>query len=99
MPTCLKQSMIPSLRRLGHRAVFQHDNNHCLAKEAEDKGNLWGILKRKVEEYKVSNIHQLCDVVMEEWTRTPVATCEALVNSIPKRVKAMLENNGGHTKY
>ncbi len=34
----LKQSMIPSLRRLGHRAVFQHDNDHCLAKEAEGKG-------------------------------------------------------------
>ncbi len=64
----LKQSMIPSLRRLGHRAVFQHDNDHCLAKEAE-------------------------------WKRTPVSTCEALVNSMPKRVKAVLENNGGHTKY
>ncbi len=25
----LKQSMIPSLRRLGHRAVFRHDNDHC----------------------------------------------------------------------
>ncbi len=36
---------------------------------------------------------------MEEWKRTPVATCEALVNSMPKRVKAVLENNGGHTKY
>ncbi len=60
---------------------------------------LWGILKRKVEERKVSNIHQLHDVVMEEWKRTPVATCEALVNSMPKRVKAVLENNGGHTKY
>ncbi len=35
----LKQSMIPSLRRLGCRAVFQHDNNHCLAKEAEGKGD------------------------------------------------------------
>ncbi len=35
----LKQSMIPSLRRLGCRAVFQHDNNHCLAKEAEVKGD------------------------------------------------------------
>ncbi len=58
-----------------------------------------GILKRKVEEYKVSNTHQLCDFVMEEWKRTPVATCEALVNSMPKRVKAVLENNGGHTKY
>ncbi len=39
MPTCLKQSMVPSLRRLGRRAVFQHDNDHCLAKEAEGKGD------------------------------------------------------------
>ncbi len=62
--------------------------------------HLWGILKRKVEECKVSNIHQLRDVIMEEWKRrTPVATCEALVNSMPKRVKAVLENNGDHTKY
>ncbi len=57
--------------------------------------HLWGILKRKVDECKFSNIHQLCDVVMEEWKRTPVATCEALVNLMPKRVKAVLENNGG----
>ncbi len=33
--------------------------------------HLWGILKQKMEERKVSNIHQLCDVVMEEWKRTP----------------------------
>ncbi len=113
----LKQSMIPSLRRLGRRAVFQHDNNPkhtsktttALLKKLRVKvmdwpsmspdlnpiEHLWGILKRKVEERKVSNIHQLRDVVMEEWKRT---TCEALVNSMPKRVKAVLENNGGHTK-
>ncbi len=30
----LKQSMIPSLRRLGHREVFQHDNDHSLAKKS-----------------------------------------------------------------
>ncbi len=66
--------------------------------------HLWGILKRKVAECKisnihqlrdndrkVSNIHQLHDVVMEERKRTPMATCEALVNSMPKRVKAVLE--------
>ncbi len=58
--------------------------------------NLWGILKRKVEEHKVSNIHQLRDAIMEEWKRTPVATCEALLNSMTKRVMAVLENNGGH---
>ncbi len=44
--------------------------------------HLWGILR---------------DVVMEELKRTPLATCEALVNSMSKRVKAVLENNGGHT--
>ncbi len=60
---------------------------------------LWGILKWKVEERKVTNIHQICDVIMEEWKRTSVATCEALVNSMLKRVKPVLEYNGGHTKY
>ena len=60
---------------------------------------LWGILKRKVEVCKVSNICQLCNVVMKEWTSIPVATCEALVNSMPRRVKAVLDNDGGHTKY
>ncbi len=59
--------------------------------------HLRGILKRKVEERNLPNIHQLCDVIMEEWKRTPVAPCEALMNSTPKRVKAVLENNGGHT--
>ncbi len=61
--------------------------------------HLWGILKRKVKERKISNIHQLRDVIMEEWKRTPVATCEALVNSMPKRVKAVMGKNGGNTKY
>ncbi len=62
------------------------------------KCNLWGILKRKVEERKVSNTHQLRDVIMKEWKRTPVVTCEALVNSMPKRVKSVQEKNGG-TQY
>ncbi len=89
------QGSIPTWQR--PQTHLQDD--HFLDKEAEGKGNLWGILKLKVEERKVSNIHQLRDVIVEEWKRTPVATCEALVNSMPKRVKAVLENNGGHTKY
>ena len=61
--------------------------------------HLWGILKRKVVVRKVSNICQLRDVVMEEWMSIPVAICEALVNSMPRRVNAVLDNDGGHTKY
>ncbi|KAI4895759.1 hypothetical protein NFI96_024053, partial [Prochilodus magdalenae] len=78
-------------RRALKRAVFQHVNNPkrvldwpSMSPDLSTIEHLWGILKRKVEERKVSNIHQLHDVVMEEWKRIPVATCEALVNSIPK---------------
>ena len=58
--------------------------------------HLWVILKRKVEVCKVSNICQFRDVVMKEWKNIPVATSEALVNSMPRRV---LDNDGSHTKY
>ena len=51
--------------------------------------HLWGFLKRKAEVRKVSNICQLRDIVMEEWKNIPVATCEALVNSTARRVKAV----------
>ena len=117
----LQQSMIPSLQKLGCRAVFQHDNepNHtsktttALLKRLRVKVMDWpsmspdlnpiehlrGILKRKVEVHKISNIRQLRDVVMEEWKRIPVVTCEAMVNSMPRGVKAVLDNDGGHTKY
>ena len=117
----LQQSMIPSLQKLGSRAVFQHDNDPkhtskttiALLKRLRVKvmdwpsmspdlnpiEHLWGILKRKVEVCKVSNNCQLRDVVMEEWKSIPVATCEALLNSMPRRVKAVLDNDGGHTKY
>ncbi len=52
-----------------------------------------------MEERKVPNIPQLRMSSWRNCKRTPVATCEALVNSMSKRVKAVLENNGGHTKY
>ena len=61
--------------------------------------HLWRILKRKVEVRNVSNIRQLRDVVMEEWKNIPVAPCETLVNSMPRRVKVVLDNDGRHTKY
>ena len=59
--------------------------------------HLWGILKRNVELCKVSNICHLRDVVMEEWKSIQVATCKALGNSMPRRVQAVLDNDGSHT--
>ncbi len=50
--------------------------------------HMWGILKWKVEKHHV-----------EEWKRMPATTCAALVNSMPRRIKAVLDNNGAPTKY
>ncbi len=61
--------------------------------------HIWGILKRKVEKHHVCNIQQLRDVIMEDWKRMPATTCAALVNSMPRRIKAVLDNNGAPTKY
>ena len=84
----LQQSMIPSLQKLGRRAVFQQDNDPkhtsktaiALLKRLRVKvmdwpsmspdlnpiEHLWGIIKWRVKVCKVSNVHQLHDVVMEE---------------------------------
>ncbi len=56
--------------------------------------HMWDILKRKVEKHHVSNIQQLCDVIMEEWKRMPATTYAALVNFMLRRIKAVLDNNG-----
>ena len=115
----LQQSMIPSLQKLGRRAVFQHDNDPkhtskmtiallklrvkvdwpSMSPDLNPIEHIWRILKRRVDVCQVSNICQLHNVIMEEWKSIPVATCEALVNSIPRRVKAVLDNDGGYTKY
>ncbi len=60
--------------------------------------HMWGILKQKVEKHHVSNIQQLRDVIMEE-KRMPATTCAAPVNSMPRRIKAVLDINGAPTKY
>ena len=84
----LQQSMIPSLQKLGNRAMFQHNNDpehtskttSALLKRLRVKvmdwpsmspdlnpiEHLWGILKRKVDEHKVSNIRQDCQRAVEE---------------------------------
>ncbi len=61
--------------------------------------HMLGICKWKVEKHHVSNIQKLHDVIMEEWKRLPATTCAALVNSLPRRIKAVLYNNGAPTKY
>ncbi len=110
----LKQSRIPSLRRLGRRAVFQHDNDPkhtskmttALLKKLRVKVMDWPSMSPDLTLLSICGGTEGGGVQglyhppsPPEWKRTPAATCEAQVNSMAKRVKAVLENTDGHTKY
>ena len=45
------------------------------------------------------NIQQLCTAIEEEWDNIPQATINSLNNSMQRICVALLEANGGHTKY
>ena len=61
--------------------------------------HLWGVLKRKVEEKKPRNTQQLKQAVEDEWMSIQQATCANLVESMPRRLDAVISNKGSHTKY
>ena len=102
-------------QKLGRRAVFQHDNDAKHTFKTTIALLKWLRVKlAKLVSWLEPNRTSLGDpqaegggvqslkylpVVMEEWKSIPVATCEALVNSMPRRVKGVLDNDGGHTKY
>ncbi len=116
MPTCtacdiLKQSMILSLQRQGHREVFQHDNNHCLAKEAEGKGDGPAKHVSRPKPYWASLGHPQTEGEGAQGLQHPPAPwCRHGGMEVDSSgnlwssgelhaQESWLYNNGGHTKY
>ncbi len=52
--------------------------------------HLWGILKRQVEHHSPSSIQSLKEVILEEWKKIDLAKCRQLVNSMPRRLGAVI---------
>ncbi len=111
-PFLLRPSRVMGRNTLPSETVFQHNypkhtaemitalllkvkvmEGPSMTPELNPIEHIWGILKRKVEK------HHVCNVIMEDWKRMPATTCAALVNSMPRRIKAVLDNNGAPTKY
>ena len=63
--------------------------------------HLWGWLKRRLAEYEnpPNGILELWERVQVEWDKIPVGECQKLIESMPRRIQAVLRAKGGYTKY
>ena len=63
--------------------------------------HLWEHLKRKLREYEnhPSSITELWERTSKEWEAIPKEVVQNLIESMPRRVDAVLKAKGGHTKY
>lgn len=61
--------------------------------------NLWHILAREVEKRRPKNVAELEAMVREEWGKNPKVTLDDLIDSMPRRMQAVIEAKGGSTKY
>ena len=63
--------------------------------------HLWQHLKRQLATYESEpvSMHELWERVEKEWEKIPVEVCINLIESMPRRVAAVLKAKGGHTKY
>ena len=58
-------------------------------------------LKIKLGEYDkpASGIAELWERVQKEWNDIPASVCQNLIESMPRRVYAVLQAKGEYTKY
>ena len=63
--------------------------------------NIWGIMKQKLARETITSKQELISRILHRWFRDP-AIFEVLVRvteSMPQRMKAVIDSNGGHTKF
>jgi transposase len=63
--------------------------------------HLWHHLKRKTSDYESppSSILELWERVQKEWDVIQPLVCQELIESMPRRVEAVIKAKGGYTKY
>lgn len=63
--------------------------------------HLWWELKKRLAAYETepSSIHELWERVEREWEAIPAEVCLNLIESMPRRVAAVLKAKGKYTKY
>jgi transposase len=63
--------------------------------------HLWNYLKRRLAEYEepANSVGELWDRVQKLWEEIPKEECQKLIESMPRRLAAVVRAKEGYTKY
>lgn len=61
--------------------------------------NLWFELKRSVKQEKIKNMKELEEIAQQKWSLITPRMCQHLIESMPRRCRAVIDNKGYPTKY
>jgi hypothetical protein len=63
--------------------------------------HLWVHLKRSLLQYPTppKGVYELWDRLEEQWNKIGPETCQNLIESMPRRIQAVIKAKGGHTNY
>ncbi len=86
---------------------LEHDNEFTLLKwppQSPDLNpieHLWDVEEREIHimDVQPTNLQQLRDALMSIWTKISDECFQQLVESMPRRIKAVLKAKGGPTRY
>ncbi len=86
---------------------LEHDNEFTLLKwppQSPDLNpieHLWDVVEREIRimDVQPTNLQQLRDVIISIWTNISEECFQNLVESMPRRIKAVLKAKGGPTRY
>lgn len=86
------------------KALFENNGVEVLSWPAQSPDlnpieNLWREVKVALKGKNPSNKDELWTFIKAAWENIPIKTCQALVDSMPRRCLAVIKNNGHATKY
>lgn len=61
--------------------------------------HLWSIIKPRIARHRPRNLNELDNAIKLEWEQLDQSFTNSLVESMPRRVSALLQARGGLTKY
>ncbi|GFU28428.1 uncharacterized protein TNCV_3579911 [Trichonephila clavipes] len=93
--TTTKRKIIHSVKKVQREAIT-HSSPSLDLNVIE---NLWSQLEKHVHEHEITSKEVLKKVLREEWAKLSVETTKTLVESMPRRLQAVIQAKGYATKY